>query len=267
MTDAADWAMELEREAIEMDVAGRAVRGELLSPPPDRLAERTGLLLAFSGAYAKTLNQKPYNLAVRHFLDRGHRALSLDMPNHGSREDKYGEGILGIRNAFVHGHKRFTQFVKEGTSVLDQLIDRGIATSGRIAVSGTSRGGYAALRLLAGDIRIVAGAGFAPVTDWRFLSEFADDVGRDDVAVLRLHCFTHDMAGRAVFLAIGHDDRRVNTASCCQLYLDLLMANIAQGQEYPAVDFYCTTDEGHTCSEEWYERGAAFLLKQIEAQG
>lgn len=267
MTDTADSSTELQREAIELQVAGRLVGGELLSPPTGRLAARPALLVAFSGSYAQTLNEAPYNLAGRHFLDRGHRVLSLDMPNHGSREDKYGQGIVGIHNAFVHGHKRFTQFVKEGTAVLDHLIDRGLATAGRIAVAGTSRGGYAAMRLLAGDIRVVAAAGFAPVTDWRFLSEFAADAQRDDVAVLRLHCFVREMTGRGVFMAIGHDDRRVNTASCCQLYLDLLMANIAEGHEHPPIEFFCTADEGHSCADEWNERGAAFLLKQIEAQG
>ena len=142
-------------------------------------------------------------------------------------------------------------------------IAQGLAAPGRIAVCGTSRGGYMALRLLAADDRIAVGAGFAPVTDWRDLSEFEQDRTRDDVAALRLSDHAEALASRAVFMAISNHDERVNTASCCRLYLDILKARYRNGRDANGLDFYCTGDPGHSCDAAWYRKGATFLLEHI----
>src|SRR5690606_36297904 len=129
------------------------------------------LFFAFALDRNTTLTKRPYCLAAEYFLENGHRAASFDLPSHGDRVGAQRSGIDGFRDAFVAGNDVFAGFVAEGKAVIDECIKRGIATPGRIAVGGTSRGGYMSLRLLAGDDRIVAGAGFAPVTDWRDLRE------------------------------------------------------------------------------------------------
>jgi dienelactone hydrolase len=181
--------------------------------------------------------------------------------------DHYGEGITGFRNAFVDGVDPFQSFVEDGRAVLDRCMAEGVAFPGRVAVCGTSRGGYMALRLLASDTRIAAGAGFAPVTDWRHLREFSGDRERADVAALRLHTHVDGYIDRAVYMAIGAHDDRVDTVSCVRLYLDILDARKRQGRDRAGVDFSCTDDPGHTCSERWYRKGAEFLIERLEGVG
>jgi dienelactone hydrolase len=222
------------------------------------------LLLSFANDRHTSLGIPPYALAAETFLQKGHPVLSFNLPNHGSNINHYGEGIAGFRNAFVAGVDPFQLFVEQGQLVIDWCIDQGLATAGQIAVCGTSRGGYMALRLLAADTRISAGAGFAPVTDWRDLSEFEREIDREDLACLRLSSFAVDLASRPVFIAIGHHDQRVNTARCCELYLDILQSKQTAGYDTATLDFYITDDPGHSCNPTWYHKGADFLLNAME---
>jgi len=232
---------------------------------PLALASSPGLLMTFATDRATALTGEPYGLTARAFVARGHRVLSFDLPHHGERIDAFGEGITGFRNAFVAGSDPFAAFVEDGRAVIDAAVARGVAAEGRIAVCGTSRGGYMALRLLAADTRISAGAGFAPVTDWRDLREFSADRDREDVARLALSHHADALAGTAVYMAIGNRDERVNTTRCCRLFVDIMDASRRKGQDGGDTAFFCTTDEGHTCSDAWYARGSEFLLGYVEA--
>lgn len=238
----------------------RLGRPENELPTPDQI-----LLLSFANDRMTSLGTSPYSLAAEAFLGKGHCVLSFDLPNHGSQINHHGEGITGFRNAFVAGTDPFQLFVKQGQSVVDWCITQGKATAGRIAVCGTSRGGYMALRLLAADTRISAGAGFSPVTDWRDLSEFERERDREDLAARRLSCYADTLASRAVFMAIGNHDERVNTARCCQLYLDILKSKQAAEYDPATLDFYCTEDPGHSCSPAWYQKGAEFLMNSMDS--
>jgi hypothetical protein len=119
---------------------------------------------------------------------------------------------------------------------------------------------------MAGDKRIAGGAAFAPVTDWRDLTEFKDLRDRQDVADLRLSGFADKLTGRGIYLAIGNHDHRVNTASCCQFFVALNQANSAHGFDQSCVDFYCTDDPNHTCCDDWRRRGSQFLLNLLAYQ-
>lgn len=259
--------MDYRYEEFTVPYENEAIVVRLHTPERDGLDTGSGLLLTFAGDRTASLTVEPYCLAAEVFLAHGHRVLSFDLPNHGSQVDGYGEGITGFRNAFIQGYDPFRRFVERGMAVVDRCMALSIAIPGRIAVCGTSRGGYMALRLLAADERIAAGAGFAPVTDWRDLTEFAGDRMRDDVAALRLSCYAAALATKRVFMVIGNHDERVNTASCCGLYLDMFEARRRQGRSAAALDFYCTDDPGHSCNASWYRRGAEFLLAGVAHPG
>lgn len=239
----------------------------VLSPPADQIAKDPALLLTFAMDRATSLGKQPYSFAAEHFVAHGHRAASFDLPNHGDRIDKYGEAIEGMRNAFVAGDDPFAAFVADGAAVIDACIARGIANPGRIAVAGTSRGGYMALRLLAADRRVTAGAGFAPVTDWRELREFAADRDRADVAELQLTRFVPGMIGKRVFIAIGKTDTRVSTQRCEDFVAALADANRAGGKDPGLVAFHLTDDPGHSCGDAWYDLGRTALLWAVTGNG
>ena len=251
-------------EEFPVEVGGRRVMARLVQPPPDRLAPRPGLLISLASDRVTAQTVHPYSIGTEVFVGRGHRAVSVDLPHHGERVDADGEGIVGFRNAFVAGRDPFARLVEEGRALVGLCLARGLAEAGRIVVDGTSRGGYMALRLMAADRRIKAGAAHAPVTHWRVLREFAADWDRQDVADLRLTRYVDQLAGRRVHLAIGNHDERVSTAACCRLYLALHDANRERGLAEDGVEFLCTPDEGHSLGDEWRRRGVEFLLRQVE---
>ena len=251
-------------EEFPVQVDGRQVTARLVQPPPDRLAPHPALLISLASDRVTTQTVHPYAMGTELFLAHGHRVVSLDLPHHGERVDSDGEGIVGFRNAFVAGRDPFMRLVEEGRALVDLCLARGLAEAGRIVVDGTSRGGYMALRLMAADPRIRAGAAHAPVTTWRVLREFAADGDRQDVADLRLTRYVDQLAGRPVHIAIGHQDERVSTAACCRLYLALYDANRERGLAADQVEFFCTPDLDHTLGDEWHRRGGEFLLRQVE---
>ena len=182
---------------------------------PNELSDRPALLLNFASDSATTLKTEPYSITPRMFLDAGHRALSFDLPCHGDRAvPGQPKGIAGFCAEWVRGTDVFAGFVEEGHAVIDALIERKLAEPDRIFVSGTSRGGYCALRLMAADERIRAAAAFSPVTDWRVLKEFASVKNAPEVADLALTCFSAALVGRTVWTAIGNCDARVGTDAC-----------------------------------------------------
>jgi len=87
----------------EVAVGERRITVRLISPAAERLAKEPLLLLSFAADRATSLAVEPYNLTAKSFLKHGHRVASFDLPNHGTRVNKYGEGIVGFRNAFVDG--------------------------------------------------------------------------------------------------------------------------------------------------------------------
>ncbi len=259
----AEWMSGIVSEEFSVKVQQRMIVSRLLSPPRERLAAKPLLLVNIGGVREDSLTVSPYNLAVKRFLARGHRALGFDLPNHGPRVDTHGEGIAGWRNAWVAGEDRFAQFVEEASAALDRCIELGVAEPGRVVVYGISRGGYMAVRLLAADSRVASAAAIAPVTDWRDLTEFSADRGRDDVAVLRLSRYASAIAGRRVFVVIGNSDKRVSTVSCCRFIAELMDANLRQGHDGSQVEFHCSAmaETGHVVDDSWRGLGADFLLK------
>ena len=179
---------------FSIEVSGKPLTCSLAEP--DELSDRPALLLNFAADRSATLNTEPYNITPRMFLDAGHRAASFDLPCHGDREVP-GEprGIAGFCAEWRRGNDVFAGFVDEGRAVIDALIERNLGEPGGIFVSGTSRGGYCALRLMAADERIKAAAAFSPVTDWRVLREFAEVKEASEIADLALPRFAGALAG------------------------------------------------------------------------
>lgn len=142
----------------------------------------------------------------------GWLCVSIDLPCHGART-RPGEsgGLSGWRQRVEKGEDFVAPFNARLSSVLDHLIEKGIADPDRLAVCGTSRGGYLAIQFAVHDQRVQAAAGFAPVTDLRALSEFR---GLDDNPLakkLSLENQAAALAGRRVWIGIGDQDQRVST--------------------------------------------------------
>ena len=225
---------------------------------PADLHEDPILLMAFATDGDSALHQRPYCIASDIFTTRGHRVISFDTPNHGNRVEPHGPNITGMRNALLAGDDPFVAFAEDVRAVIDHCINEGLARPGRIAIAGTSRSGYQALRAMAHDDRIAAGVGYAPVTDWARLNEFVDCQDHDAVEASSLINFVSELAGRPITLIMGGSDDRVDTASCVRLYEHLYAAK-------PGVQLMLTSDIGHSVDEVWHKRGAEFLLDTLDS--
>ncbi len=225
---------------------------------PHSVSANPAILLNFAGERAETLRVSPYSIPPEVFLLAGHRAASVDLPCHGERIENWPEGITGFCEALLSGTDLFKRFVAEGRVLIDTLIEQGLATAGRIFVSGTSRGAYFALRLMAADERIGGAAAFAPVTDWRALKEFSAVKDRPDLAELALSHYAAALANRTIWLAIGNHDLRVGTASCVRFMESLLDQS---NPDLPChASLHVIPEPGHRVADSWYKVGSDILL-------
>lgn len=239
-------------EEIPIVVAGRPVRTILASPAGGRLHGDPALLLVIGRADYHLV--PPHDQMSRYFLDHGHRVVCMSVPRIETSLDIF-------RDAVMAGPDPVETTIREAQAVIEHCIDKKWARPGRFVVAGVSRNGYLALRLMAADARFGYGGGFAPVTDWRDLSEFAAVRNQSHIADLRIAREAERLAGRTIYLSIGHADQRVNTLSCIRFYLDLCEANRGRGIDPACVTFFVTPDQDHTCGDEWYARGMEILLK------
>lgn len=247
---------------LEVSRPGETLGVRLLDPPAETRVAEPWLLLTFSTDRKTSLTGEPYCGPGYQFLRAGHRVASFDLPAHGDRVDARGQGIDGLRERFLAGDDPFVLFCQDGTAVIDELIRRDWAVAGRIAVVGVSRAGYCGIRLLAADSRIAGGAGLAPVTDWRVLSEFAQIQARDDIARLALDHFSPPLAGRPLYLAMGNRDRRVGTDALLRFGASLCSAEERAGTERSRLRLLVVDDSpGHTLQDRWRDAGGEFLLQ------
>ena len=237
---------------------GREITCSLARPDDSVLAVEPALLLSFSSTRQSALAEHPYDIAARAFLAAGHYVLSFDLPQHGERIGRHGEGIDGMCRAFMAGDDPFARFVADGSAAIDACMQRGIGASGRICVCGVSRAGYCALRLAAADERIAAAAGLAPVTDWRALSEWSAVRHRPEVAALALETWAPQLGGKGISLLIGNRDDRVSTAACIRLGLRMLEAGDGQAIH---CELHVVDAPGHALPDEWRLAGAQYLLR------
>lgn len=152
-------------------------------------------------------------LAEKH----GWLCVSLDLPYHGTMTEKdIPGGLKGwaaatkIRRDFVDKNN------KRMREILSYLIEKGYADADRIAVCGTSRGGYLAFQFAAFEPSVKAVVAFAPVTNLLALTEFSGMTASDIPAFFNLDLKVDSLAQKAIWIAIGDRDNRVDTDKAIQ---------------------------------------------------
>ncbi|MBI2478028.1 MAG: prolyl oligopeptidase family serine peptidase [Planctomycetia bacterium] len=182
-------------------------------------------LIVLSGTIEGTLTN-PYFRQCGNQLAResGWLCVSIDLPCHGTQHREGESGLSGWRERVENGDDFVKQFNQRLSGVLDYLIDNGFSDPKRIAVCGTSRGGFLAIHFAASDTRVGYIAGFAPVTDLAMLSEFK---GIEDNPLTKQLSAAHQagkLTGRHVWIGIGDQDQRVSTDAAIQLARQLTIA-------------------------------------------
>lgn len=244
-----------------MDLTTSSGTAFSLLPPHAGAAAPTLLLFAWSGS--RTLEDKPYCRVGRLLHARGWNVASLDLPCHGGdRRPGEPEELDGWAARCAAGENIVAGFQRRVSDVLQHLIGAGVADSARLATAGTSRGGFMAFQAAAGNPRIRAVAGFAPVTDLLALRELA---GQEDSLLVRglaLHQAVPALAGRAAWITIGNADERVGTGRAVAFARALTLAAHGRGPADTVV-LRVLPVPGHASLPEWHDEAAEWLQAKV----
>jgi dienelactone hydrolase len=184
-------------------------RYAILGPAPTAPAPT---LFVLSGSAEQSLTDTYFLQCGKQLLRDGVLCVSLDLPCHG-QEVRTGEreGLPGWNARVNAGQPLVEDFCRQFQQVLSELVEAKLADPKRIAVCGTSRGGFMAFHAAAHEPQVSAVIGMAPVASLLALDEFADSRAADDADALSLRHLVPQLANRRCWIAIGDRDERVDT--------------------------------------------------------
>jgi dienelactone hydrolase len=199
------------------------------------------------------------------YSQRGYLIVSLDLPGHGdARKPGEPSGLAAWRARLEAGADPVSDFAAQVSAVLDYLIAEGYTDKERVAVSGTSRGGFMAFHVAARDARIRWVVAFAPVTDLIALTEFSGAWNHAPSRALALTHLAAKLAGRASWICIGNNDDRVGTDLAIAFSRRLVEAALARGFP-PNVELHVPSSQGHPVTPDAHVTAAAWLSAQMDA--
>ncbi len=194
---------------------------------------------------------------------RGVSSFALDVPCHGA-DVRAGEpeGLHGWRSRLDREEDFVKPFTQKVSAIIDFLIEEGF--SDRIAIAGTSRGGFMGLHAMAADPRVRCSVAFAPVTELTVLDEFK---GLEDHALTRsiaLHTVADKLAGRPLWMCIGNHDERVGTDHLMAFSRKVVAASFAKNVPAP-VELHIMQTEGHRIHGTAHQEAEVWLLGHLLA--
>ncbi|NUQ64583.1 MAG: alpha/beta fold hydrolase [Pirellulales bacterium] len=197
---------------------------------------------------------------------QGYLCVSVDLPCHGEehRSDEPRD-LAGWRHRCEQGENFVEEANRRLSQVLDHLVAAGHTQATKVAVCGTSRGGFMALHFAASDARVKCVAAYAPVTDLAALREFHGAEANSLVKSLALIQVAEKLAGRAVWIVIGDCDERVGTDHAIALARGITKASLAKGLA-GRVDLHVVAEpRGHTTPAGAAEQSAAWIHAQLDS--
>ncbi|HEY8666506.1 MAG TPA: prolyl oligopeptidase family serine peptidase [Tepidisphaeraceae bacterium] len=223
-------------------------------------------LLLLAASSADTLSTDSFFRVGRLLYARGWNVVSQDLPCHGA-DRRAGEPaeLEGWAARCAAGEDIVAAFRRRVNDVVEHLMAAGVADPARLAAAGISRGGFMAFQAAAGNLRIRAVAGFAPVTDLLALREFAGQEANPLVRRLALLNTVAALAGppgRAAWITIGDADERVGTDKAVAFAHALMAAGHEAGLAN-AVTLRVLPTPGHTSFPDWHDQAADWLGNQI----
>jgi len=239
----------------------KGVRFGVLGGRPARPAPT---LFVFAHEIAGTLTSNDYNKVGRLLAKSGVLCVALDLPCHGENVHA-GEpaGLEGWAARLRKNEDFVADFTKQASAVLDQLVADGFTDRDRIAVCGTSRGGFMALHFAAAEPRVRCVAAFAPVTELSALREFDGMEKHAGTNALDLRRRAGQLAGRPVWMCIGNLDERVDTDRAIAFSREVVKASAA-AKKQPLIELHVMTSAGHTIHPTAHDEAAAWVASQLK---
>ena len=256
-------ATEVERQPILMETM-TGVQFGLWGNESDRPSPT---LFVLASSIEATLGDSYYRQSGNALSNLGYLCVTIDIPGHGSqhRSDE-PDGLAGWRYRTDRGEDFVAETNQRLKEVLDFLIREGYTDPAKVAVCGTSRGGFLALHFAAFDARVKCVAAFAPVTDLIVLREFFGAEDDQLVSSLSVSAQADRLAGHPVWIIIGDRDERVGTDNSIALARRITASALAQGLP-AAVELHVLPEpRGHTTPVGAPEQAARWIHQQIETE-
>ncbi|MEX0977757.1 MAG: prolyl oligopeptidase family serine peptidase [Pirellulales bacterium] len=248
-------------DAAPQLVAAKTPDGVSFATLGGKPAKPAPTLFIFSTDDTTSLTSPVYLAAGTILSKQGWLCVSLDLPCHGQQQ-REGEpgGLEGWRYRIDKSDDPMVEFTARSRNVLDYLIAAGYTDKNRVAVCGTSRGGFSALHFAAADPRVACAVGYAPVTDLAALSEFKGAQRAPLVRQLALTNHADKLAGRAIWITIGATDQRVDTDAAIATARAITAASVAKRLP-DRVSLHVLPSPGHTTPEGFAEQSAQWILR------
>ncbi len=241
-------------DGIEFGIWGNAKRER---PAPT--------LIVLATTIQNTLNSAYYRHCANQLAMHGYLCASINLPCHGDqRVDGEPEGLLGWSHRASQCSDFVAEFNNRLSKVLDHLIKQGVSDPEKIAVCGTSRGGFLALHAAIHDSRVKCVASFAPVTDLSVLREFKSTSENQLVKEFNLINRAKDLAGRKVWIVIGDQDKRVGTDHAIQLAREISRESRKQNSPSRVTLHVMPEPHGHTIPKGAARMAADWILQEID---
>lgn len=247
---------------IRTHTIGEGITFSTLDPGGERLPT----ILVLAAERDRTLREDQF-MKFGHIMARSRSCLfvSIDAPGHGDdrRRDERGEGLQVWRSRLDRNEDFVAPFVQRSRTVLDHLIEQRRTDPKRIAVAGTSRGGYLALHVAAANPQISAVALFSGVTELTVLGEFKGLESHALTRSLAVANLADALAGRPIWHCIGNQDMRVGTTEAFAFFRLLVNRGHALHGRAP-VELHIMESEGHRTPAGAWSLAADWLLRQLD---
>ncbi len=227
--------------------------------------EPAATLIVLSSTIEESLGNAYFRQAGNELGKQGYLLISIDLPCHG-KQHRTGEpkGLAGWPFMCLNGDNFVDETNKRLSAILDYLIRRKHTDPQKIAVCGTSRGGYLALQFAAFSPRVKAVAAFAPVTDLAALREFRGIENNKMVQSLAISNQAEKLAGLPIWIVIGDRDQRVGTDHAISLARRITNASLAKINESNVELHVIAEPLGHTVPKGSAEQAAAWIAQQLK---
>lgn len=223
-------------------------------------------LLIFAHGIGEMKRQPIYTQVGTILAQQGWISVIVEPPCHGEDARPAEPAQLeGWRHRLDQDEDFISAFNRKASAILDTLIADKVADPERVAVCGTSRGGFLAYHFAASEPRVKAVGGFSPVTRLTALREFATTTAREKAEILNVGNLAPKLAGRAVWLSIGNNDLRVNTDDAIAFTREVVRAT-ARPESPNAVipvELIVAPAPGHTKIDQAHELLADWLVKMV----
>ncbi len=234
----------------------------------DKPAKPAPTLIVLAGAGDETLASPYFLQGGVPLLKQGYLCVSLDLPCHG-QDQKSGEpaGIAGWRHRLEAGQDLMADLNQRTTKMLDYLVVNGYTDVEKIAVTGTSRGGFSALHVSAHDKRIKCVAAMAPVTDLLVVTEFKGMMHPERAVAASVSSLAGELANRHIWLVMGDRDERVGTDNMIAFGRKLSAVAIEKKFTTSIEIHILSEPQGHMTPKGAAENSAVWIATQLKTGG